>query len=159
MLVEITFIFRVYWLLKNQCYSVWFMCSKRHKVELIRRKITSVDFSLISAYVWIFWTSSHVILAMIIFFRKFGIIFRVLCEFFWNFWDCLNFSVNFWLNNVFAFFCTIREQKQFGKKYIYVPCDCLDFSVYLFLILGVFSVLILFLELGCLGVVLFLIFS
>ena len=82
-----------------------------------------------------------------------------MCEVFWNVWSCLDFPVNFRINILFAFFCTIQGQKKIRKNYIYVLCDCVDFSVYLVLILGVlFSVLILFLELGCLGVVLFLIF-
>jgi len=49
--------------------------------------------------------------------------------------------------------------EKFEKNYVYVLCDCVDFSVYLVLISGVlFSILISFLELGYLGVVLFLIF-
>jgi len=49
--------------------------------------------------------------------------------------------------------------EKFEKRYIYVPCDCVELPVYLGLIIGVsFSVLILFLELGCLAVRLFFIF-
>ena len=47
---------------------------------------------------------------------------------------------------------------KFDKNYIHVLYDCVEFSVCLVLILGVlFSVLILFLEFGCLGLVYFLI--
>ena len=57
------------------------------------------------------------------------------------------FSTDFW------------RQNKFEKNYIYFVGDCVEFSVYLVLTLGVVvSVLILFLELGGLGVVLFLIF-
>ena len=78
---------------------------------------------------------------------------------FLKFWDCLDFSVNFRFNNVFVFFCTVWGQNKFEKNYIYFVGDCVEFFVYLVLILGVLvSVLILFLELGGLGVVLFLIF-
>ena len=67
--------------------------------------------------------------------------------------------MSFRINILFAFFCTIQGQKKIRKNYIHVICDCVDVSVYLVLILDVlFSVFILFLELGCLGVVLFLIF-
>lgn len=67
--------------------------------------------------------------------------------------------MNFRVDIVFVFFCTVWGQKKFEKNYIYVVGDCVEFSVYLVLILGVLvSVLILFLELGGLGVVLFLIF-
>ena len=67
--------------------------------------------------------------------------------------------MNFGLNILFAFFCTVQGQKKFEKNYIYVPCDCVNFSVYLVIILGVlFSILNFVLELGCLGVVLFIYF-
>ena len=67
--------------------------------------------------------------------------------------------MSFRVNNVFVFFCTVWRQNKFEKNYIYLVGDCVEFSVYLVLILGVLvSVLILFLELGGLGVVLFLIF-
>ena len=50
------------------------------------------------------------------------------------------------------------EIGKFDKNYIHVLYDCVEFSVCLVLILGVlFSVLILFLEFGCLGLVYFLI--
>ena len=67
--------------------------------------------------------------------------------------------MSFRVNNVFVFFCTVWGQNKLEKNYIYLVGDCVEFSVYLVLILGVLvSVLILFLELGGLGVVLFLIF-
>ena len=50
------------------------------------------------------------------------------------------------------------EIEKFDKNYVHVLYDCVEFSVCLVLILGVlFSVLILFLEFGCLGLVYFLI--
>jgi len=67
--------------------------------------------------------------------------------------------MNFGLNNLFGVFCTVWGQKNLEKTFIYVLCDCVDFSIYLVLILGVlFPILILFLELGHLGVVYDLIF-
>ena len=81
-----------------------------------------------------------------------------MCEFFWNFWVCLDFSVNFGLNFVFAIFCIVRGQKK-SKKSIYVSCDHVEFAVYLVLMLELlFSILILFLELGCFGIIYFLLF-
>ena len=67
--------------------------------------------------------------------------------------------MNFGLNDLFAFFCAVREQKKFRKNYIYVACDRVEFAVDLVPILGVlFSVLILFLELDCFGIIYFLLF-
>ena len=67
--------------------------------------------------------------------------------------------MSFRVNNVFVFFCTVWGQNKFEKNYIDVVGDCVEFSVYLVLLLGVLvSVLNLVLELGGLGVVLFLIF-
>ena len=37
--------------------------------------------------------------------------------------------MNFGLHNLFRFFCIVRGQKKFEKKYIYVPCDCVEFSI------------------------------
>ena len=36
-----------------------------------------------------------------------------------KFWECLDFSANFRVNNVFVFFCTVRGQKKFEKNYIH----------------------------------------
>ena len=67
--------------------------------------------------------------------------------------------MSFRVNNVFVFFCAVWRQNQFEKNYIDVVGDCVEFSVYLVLLFGVLvSVLNLVLELGGLGVVLFLIF-
>jgi len=67
--------------------------------------------------------------------------------------------VNFGTNKLIVIFRTVLGQKKFAKKYIHVPCNCVEFIVHRFLILGVLLlVLILFLELGCLGFSLFSIF-
>ena len=36
-----------------------------------------------------------------------------------KFWECLDFSANFRVYNVFVFFCTVWGQKKFEKNYIY----------------------------------------
>ena len=75
-------------------------------------------------------------------FSRFSIIFRV----------CVNVCGIFGIVMIFLwildliiylyFSALFRDRKKFEKNYIYVPCDCVDFSVYLVLILGVlFSVL------------------
>ena len=87
-------------------------------------------------------------------FPRFSIVFRM----------CVNFSGIFGVVMIFLwilelilclhFSALFRDRKKFEKNYIYVLCYCVDFAVYLVLILGVLiSVLILFLELGCLGAV------
>lgn len=55
---------------------------------------------------------------------------------------------------MFVFFTTVWGENTFERNCIYLLGDCVEFSVYLVLILGVLvSVLILFLELGGLRLV------
>ena len=91
-------------------------------------------------------------------FSRFSIIFRVCVTFSGIFGIAWIFCI-FGLNNLFAIFCIFQIQKKIAKKYVDIPYDSMEFFVYLVLILGaLLSILILFLELRCLGVVYFLIF-